>query len=486
MKNQHLIIFFVVSVLVGALTEAHAFSAPMKFAECASRVQVTPVANGAGVFFDESCQVAYVLPPASGEMRLTAMAASQNVAACREVTALQDSTALIANRVRDILKNGTASPARRSGPFGGGPSGGGPFGEVETPSKSTAGSLSQSEVRELLGLLKDIREAGGVYAGVQGATATMIYSLSIEDLVRRYQAANPHITFRALPLVEASLSFHPANKENLGEAPSVLSFAVPGLGQLPLANEQQAPGDLQGRFDARSEAASGNSRIFGQSMTGQVVLSLPGTCPFVNPSTGKLKNQLEPSEIAAHMVANVQYVYQLQSTRKYQARYNVGSLVRQLKESVSSGGLFHTRTVQTFINERNSRDWFELVFAEDDDRFPKSDLVREIKTDLFARVLKQIGYTKVGASEKGVDTTAPKPLGASIIAGKVRDGCSHEYCQAGALILEGLASVLGEESALARFVSTNDFWAKDDVTEKRMFRYTGSAGFTTLNASFAE
>ena len=466
----------VLSVGLVAGSALPALAAPMTYPDCAKNVRIKSVPNSAGVFLDESCKVAYVLPPAKGTMQLGEIAPSGNLAHCELVDDMMASQREIGGRIRRLLNAQAKNDSGRSS----GPPTAGPFGRSESAPKTDPAldAAKIAEVKELKELIKELRETESEYGKLPGASATMIYELSTDELVEKYQKANSGITFKPLVPTVSYLSFRSVDKENMLENGDVLRFNIDGLGTVPLSAEEanHGAGPVLNPHDGTTQD---KSRVFGAALKGQVVLSLVGACRLVDKS-GKLKSKYSDSELAAHMSGSVNYSYQLLATRKYKAQHNIATLVKQMRSSTSRGGLFSTKTVNSFLSEKEATDWFKLDYLADDARFPRAEAVKEIKADILDRAVKLIGYTKVGAEAAAPDVAAPRPLGATTVANGLRSGCAHIYCQTGALVLDGLASIFGSQSSEANFTSSYDQWVIDEVSEKQMFNYLGSSTFKTI------
>jgi len=93
------------SVSVFASLSAGAFAAPFQAPKCKAPIVKAP-ANGVAVYFDESCQTGYVLPPVTGEASVVAIAQNTNLNFCpavRQVGAVSISTLASASAVADKI-----------------------------------------------------------------------------------------------------------------------------------------------------------------------------------------------------------------------------------------------------------------------------------------------------------------------------------------------------------------------------------------------
>jgi hypothetical protein len=471
MKKLVLPIVFVIS----AGTTAMAQSVPVKGPSCASKVKIKAVDEGAGVFFDEECKIAYVLPPVHGHSRIDSIAGNVNIAQCVEIDDLNSSIEAYTARIKVITAK--LKPVSSGSSFG--PGAGGPFAGAGTNDVPVSKPLSQEDQTELKTLqdeLTQLRAQRLTYNGIEGATAHFVYDLDMQGLVSRYQSANPGVHFEPLTLQRAYLSFSHKDATAAADSSAVLSMNVPGLGRLPDAPDTSAlnAGTPAGPQTPDTIDAT-NTKIFGQSLSGNMTLSLVGICPYVNKQTGALPVKLEESSLRAHMVASVQYAYALQAFRSYRATYNLATYVSKLLENTTSGGFLSTSTVTSYVEKTKNDDWFTLETQSNDPRFYYPYLAQEIKANLTDRVLKAIAISKYGGPVPSTGLIDPQANGASVAASGLHK-CPNLYCQAAGFVLDVVAS-FGSTSAVNSFIASNNTASHDDVTEKTMLEYYGSGGF---------
>lgn len=472
--------FFAFGVICLSTTAAFAQSVPTKSPDCSSKARVIAPRNGSGVFFDASCKTAYVLPPVEGDVSLSSIAPSGNLMECGALDLRRTTVERIARKIDQLwseLDTMKQPPGAPEAAFGSGP-----FSEQEASSESgeLEGEIEkmkfvEEKTRELDKLKKSLREILADYAKVEGATAQLNFKIGMSELIQSYQSLNQSIRFERMPLEIARMSFASRSGTEAAQMPAVLSVKVPGLDSLQVGNEELDPKGE--RIEKTTGDESIRSPIFGDALSGQIRLSLPGACPFYNKSRKKMVAELSGRDLAAYVDANVQYSYFLQAFRKYKASYNLASLVKRIQKQSTSGGWFTTKSANSLIIEKDSSDWFILKPESDDARFQYEDIAKELKSDLIDRVLKQITYAQVGPQSTDVDPAAPKANGVSTAASGLRNNCFHWYCQAGAAVLDVLNSAFGGTQASSTFINQNDFWANDDVSEKRMLRFYGSFTF---------
>jgi hypothetical protein len=109
MRNHRVIALASVSFF--ASLSAGALAAPFQYPKCKAPKVKAPE-NGVAVYFDESCQTGYVLPPVAGEASVAAIAQNTNLNFCpavRQVGAVSESTVssarIIADKVEAMIKD---------------------------------------------------------------------------------------------------------------------------------------------------------------------------------------------------------------------------------------------------------------------------------------------------------------------------------------------------------------------------------------------
>lgn len=500
-KSRCLLITALVSILFVPWI-ATAQGVPAKNPKCAQGVRVHPPANASGVFFDESCQTAYVLPPIEGQMSLASLAPTSLLGECGAMELRYSTLEQLSRRMDALWKQLNGENISNHAPRSGGAGAGGTIGDGATLSSNSPGNgpsgsdvelvsepvvepgLSVDEVMALTEKLdqtyRRLRTVLQDYSKIGAATAQLNYKINMPELVDAYQSLNPGLRFERMLLEVARLAFVSKAAPEQAELSGAISVNIPTIGELPVGGE---PLSSQGaRVDRPSMDTGVKAPIFGDALSGQIVLSLPGACPFYDKETQWMRSSVSARELGSYFSANVQYSYHLQAFREYTARYQLANLVRRIKSESSSGGFFRTNSATRIINENDSKSWFILEANANDERFNYGDLAVELKADLMDRVLKQVAQAQVGQMTSVSDPAAPRENGASSAAKGLRSNCAHYYCQAGAAVLDVLNASLGGVDTTAVFIANNDHWAVDTVKEKRMFRFYGSFSFTDAKA----
>ena len=484
--SQSLTVFLLAPMLTPVVAQA----VPVRSPKCAATMHIQSVPNGAGVFFDDECKVAYVLPPQAGEMSLSAIAPSENLERCSAVLSTMQAGDALAKRLKTLadeiaqLGAATASNGTDTNSNGRSTSGlgaGGLFPSADEPANQTppvaAGGdevALMAKLTQLADLQMRIDALLTPYSKIEGATGLVLLTMKHQQLVAEYAAKNPGITFLPLTPKASYLTIASTKAMAAGDFSAALSVEVPGVGLVPMAPPTDGTSNL---FRMNASSAPDSSKIFGESLSGQVRLSLTGACPFYSAPQHVLKSSLSANEIGAYLSANVQYSYELQVARSYKASYQLASLVRQIQSKSTHGGFFSTSTAASMIDDHTANSWFKLEQSSEDSQVAYDDLSRTLKSDLMDRVLKQVALATVGSAGGLMDPGQPAADGVSVAANGLRKNCAHIYCQSGAVVLDVLNSAFGSTSTVSNYISNNDYWASDEVTDRRMVPYFGSFSF---------
>jgi len=450
------------------LAPAYVFAGPpVKFPSCAQNMQVKKVPNGTGIFFDETCTVAYVLPPSKGRLEINGLAPNMNLGLCPSYENLQKSLNTLNaqfNRIIEKMTNPSGGGSNNDTSIGSdtsidGNSGSSEPGEIKPIDEALIAELDKISV-----LIEKTEKAMQPFRNDKKGVAVgkINYSLEWNDLVEAYQEANPKIHFERLPLEAGRIVFG----RKLGVEGEILTGAVAHtIYGIENTSAISADGTL---------APNAGAVIMGDALSGQIVLNYAGACPFVK--NGKMPEDISASEVDTYLAANFQYKYSLQSLRKYRASYNLSSIFKHIQESHSKGGLFSSSTSNTLTETSLSSDEFNLVMESDQASFEfESTLRTEVKTELINRVLREMaGLT---GQPTMPSLTAPPPRG-SVVAANELQKVPNIYAQIGAAGLRVLDSIFGNSTASASYIREKNGVSTDVVTDKRMFSYNGSTLFT--------
>lgn len=443
---------------------AQAWAVPTLYNSCKD-IKITPVPNGNGVFLSQDCQTAYVLPPLTGTVAIDGMAPTMNMKRCPVLNSYLSIMKSQAERLEKLSKRLDGSGASPGSPIGGGST---LFPGKPADGGGSAGSTAEleKEILDTKKLFADINDTVKEYWEMEGTYGTANFTSDQQALVAAYQEKNPGISFVAMPISIAKLYLLRKTSQNTASLPAVISFDVPGSA-IPIAV-----------YPKTETPAEDGGVIFGGALTGQMVLSLVGACPYYDVKNDRMITEhLTGKDLSKYMAANVSYAYNLSVNRAYTAKYNLASFFRRLETSESKGGFFSSKTINRLIVEKNSKDWFEFKSNVEDGRhdFDQS-LEATVKAELIDRVFKQINLLAVGPGEQAPGLSTPNPNGAEVGAKNLRK-CPYVYCQVGAAVLDIANAIFGSSSSVSEFIQKNDFWAVDDVSESKALPFLGTVNF---------
>jgi hypothetical protein len=315
------------------------------------------------------------------------------------------------------------------------------------------------------------------YVKLPGAKGTVAYEVNSAELVDSFRNLNPGLIFKPISIKKATFTAGitlPSGAETV--AAPVLWTYIPGIG----ASGAKALPEGQS-IPALSPFPTDISVPFNGGMTGQVQLSLAGSCHFYKDASG-FPTTISQQEFTTHIAATMQYEYEIALKRGYDAKYHMGQFIKRVETQSKKGGLFSTRTLHEIVEDKQSTDWFDMKPLEGGgSEYQYSDeewnqLSRDVKAGLIDRAITQFAMLSGGPSQH---PTLPQiaPSGAAVAADGLRK-CPHLYCQGGALVLGVLDSIFGRSSATSSFQSSNNIWVSERVEGVKYVPRAGTTAFT--------
>ncbi len=461
----------VMAIFFGMLFGSQAFSGPpVKFPNCAKNQSIRQVANGSGVFFDETCSVAYVLPPQQGRLRISGLAPTMSLQRCGSYESLLRTLNAYYRRLELVGQALNGNARGVPGEIGGGTGVGsgtslGGGGMTPVPKVEPMDPQAVAEYTKTMEMISNIEKSLKVFEDDKRGVAVgkIDYFLDWNNLVEKYRAENPRVHFERLPLEAGRILFLRKTGTEGESITGAVTQTIVGI--------QDTSGVLK---DGTLQANAG-SVVMGDAISGQVVLNYGGACPFVH--DGTIDRDLSESQIDAYLAANFQYRYALQGLKKYSVSYNLASIAKHLQDTHTEGGFFSSRTVNSLYESNESSDEFDLTVESDQESYEYADgLRREVKDEVINRVLRELAGVNNG-SRVLPDLLPPSPHGASVAAGEIQK-CPWIQCQITSGTLRVLDSIFGNSSAVANYIKTRNGVSRERVTEKKMFSYAGSSLFS--------
>jgi hypothetical protein len=317
------------------------------------------------------------------------------------------------------------------------------------------------------------------YVMLEGASGQIIWTVNWDRSLEDYRKANPdlRVNWTRLPLkdVEFIATLKTGNNPSNTGITAVKSAFFPGA--RPTGFAGMGKGE---KVNALQTEASNthSSPIFGNSLSGQVVLTLAGACPYF--SGIEERTSLNVDDLASTMIANLIYTYELATKRSYTATYNLSALVRRIEQKIQKGGFFATTAAHNIIDDGDSSDWFSIDFGANSSSFQYSsqeqkEIKTEIKKELMDKTIRQMAILNAGSA---VAPVLPQSIdsGAATARKELRE-CVHYYCQAASAIVGVADSIWGRSNSTASFHKNNNSWSTERINGTQFIDYSGSITF---------
>lgn len=318
------------------------------------------------------------------------------------------------------------------------------------------------------------------YAKIEGATGQIVWSIGWDILLEGYRRSNPHlrIEWRKLPLKSSELLTtikDPVSSMQTG-IPGLKSATIPGArttGFLGMGSGEKITGIQTQPSD------SGQSAIaFGDSVAGQIVLTLAGACPYFDGI--EERNWIDSNELAKNVTANLIYTYDMAARRGYTASYNLSKLLNRFEKKSKKGGFFSTSSAHSIIEDFHSADWFSISFSANSSDFEysiteQSEITKMVKKELMDKAISQFAILNAGSTRP---PRVPEFLESGAARGSAElEECESLYCQAGSIILGVADSIWGKSTAVANFHRNNSTWVIEKVNGLHFVNRSGSLTF---------
>lgn len=501
------------------LASISSYGVPKLHTSCGQLKNISTPKNGAGVFFDESCMTAYVLPPKRGSVQVTEKSKTTSLGYCPGINAQRETIVSELKRVQrrvqqlgieeaggiDNAKPECVEAAKKRAKY-----------EVllsqyEAELNSNMERLqslgddpkSKSEKNYLMARNDNLRaDIAKVNARLNSTTdpSCIVKEKNEDDVAisEKREALTNELKKLGQELVGLSKSFEnhvggtykllfEDNHEQLVDAYRKANSGIK-------ANFQRMPVDWYVAFNIKVlEDVSGKevlsaslpaigrdlsitnvddegngTSLFGGSLSANVTLSLPATCALEQQTRGG-------NGVSAHIVLNAFYKYNVLTKRRYHVEYKMHNVYNFIKTHVKKNGFFRSRSstdVREFIQNEAS---FKIkTFSEDpDNAFPKDqEFLEEIRSKALDLALQKLGATP---KELPANEAAPE-AGAKVAAGALSK-CPYMYCQVGAWALNLTHSLFGSSTSSASYLRDIKDQVVEEVEDDRTVSKYGSMGF---------
>ncbi len=443
--------------------------APSMFTSCPQSKNIKSPQNGAGIYFSSDCSVAFVLPPRLGEISLAQPTALSNVRTCGAVENVFETLDFQSRKVSQYIKQIEAAEEDVE------------FGSLKDPWIDSGVAKPPEDLNPEIEKLEQMREKvtetvlkvlqwNETLATYEGPKVRITVAADHNKLVQDYQKLNPNIEMRPMPIAKSVLTFVGKVTNNIGKAPAALYMDMSGV---------KVPASHFTGLTAEDEDGKGDKQtvtLFSSGVSGQLVLSLVGACPFYDLRSGTFPETIETRQLTSYIAPSVDYIYNVQVNRKYIAKYNLAELLKRIQKQSTKGGFFTSSTLNSLVIDNSSTGWFSFESKSEDSRHEWDEqLAQTLKAQIIARLLARLGAKPIGNPEiPGL--IAPGKTGADVASGALKI-CPHIYCQAAGFVLDGLSSSIGGSKSVSEFIQANNHWEGEEVSETKMVPQMGQTAF---------
>lgn len=465
-------------ITIIALTPLSSYAVPVKFSKCEEKISLKAPKNASGVFFDETCSTAYVLPPQSGSLELFQLRPTGNLElVCEQYNDIEESISAMTSSLR-MYSQRIESYNQKAHDYLM------QLNEGLIPSGMTIEDV-EAKIDELLNKVEDyqtkytnsinsLKNLKAYYARTEGAVGQFLLESNYVALVNEYQQNNPHVHFVRMPLEQSYIMINeklPKEGDPINlPMEAVISITSPMADYIPLLKNIRDPKP----DDVVSQKAPGG--IFSDGLTGEMSLSAIGVCPMM--SSKGLPDSIGMAQLEKSIQANVVYQYHLQMHKKHKITYNLAQLAKRIESSSKKGGFFSSKSVHSLTEKTESKKWITFeVYSNDPSHNYTEEYKKEIKEQFLNSVLQEVAYVSFDNPANYPSVVMPTgPNGAQVI-GEGLGKCPHLYCQVGMYAMKFLDATFGKTSAISEYIKTRDVWSEESFDEKQMVPYVGSYTF---------
>ncbi|KAB8032103.1 hypothetical protein [Fluviispira multicolorata] len=316
------------------------------------------------------------------------------------------------------------------------------------------------------------------YVILEGLTAQVIFDVDTNSLVQQYQQLNQNLNLHWQPMLIKDAMFSSSLKNSTGEADSTVSTLIdaniPGLKAQTIKNidSSKTPPTLN---DSESEGKS----PFG-SISGKIRLNLNGACTYYE-DVNKPIAANNINNISANLALNVNYTYQLKARRSFKATYNLYNMFSRVERKTSNGGWFSTTSVNSVIEDKESKDWFSIIFDGDSSEFQytkqeQDEITSQEKILLVDKALRQFAMINSGSTPPSLN---PPPTSGIMYASAQLGRCYYYYCQVGSFVLGTFGSIFGNSTAVSDFKTNTNVWVEDKVNGYQILDRSSTLTFSS-------
>lgn len=291
------------------------------------------------------------------------------------------------------------------------------------------------------------------FGKMEGARASISYESNWDKNIQELQHSNPRVSFQQIPTQNAVISTSLMAGNGIPGENAVLSYEISG-------------NSSDGKITYPS---------YPSNMSGNLRLSLIGTCPMLHPEMFDVNRENGTDKMRYGMV--ISYEFPSSFSMDVTATYNMYKMYQKVVKSKKRGGFFSS-SKKTSISEKTFfRDEFKVVWNEQDQanslsEEQKADYEKELRDNIFGR-LAAIGLPTV-PNPGALVAEATDPNGAAVLASSLasNNACRvNKWCTAAAIGINVLNAVFGSSSSAASYTNIQDAelverWSRKQVVYK--------------------
>ena len=406
-------------------TISDSYGLPVKSPTCAKNINLKSPRNGAGVYFNQDCSVAFVLPPKKGTVSIISFSPLMSVGLCTYLENTKNTLNIMLKKHENIkdqittLKNNSSENISTNS-------------YVKT---QTEISKLEKDLKSLYSVIQVFETSLQNKRTTATGEALMRYSFDWANLVKDYENLNPEIHFVRLPIEFSNISIMNINKtETEYESattmkPEILAYT---------------PSDLMDRVDLNVE------------------FNFQGLCYLLK--DGKLPTQFKTSELNSDFSLIAEYNFNLKNASQYQTRYNLSLIGNQIIDRLKQETSFSRSMLSTIASTEINPNELQLKnsISQTD---PESDSNFKInfKSQLLVKIFKDLATTtKFSLSLP----TTPPPLPYGIDESVKIEFAKYDSAQIQYSFdtLQLLGIIFENQGAVQNYINQHDTLIEETVT----------------------
>lgn len=274
------------------------------------------------------------------------------------------------------------------------------------------------------------------FGKMEGARAAISFKSDWDDNVSTLRNHNPGFEFTKIQTQKAQILSSITLNNQIPGAQAIIAYEVGGQfvnGVLSLSS-------------------------YPESLTGNVVLSLVGTCPAIHPDWFNVPaDQARGDRMKYGLTVSYEYPSVFRINAK--AHYNMYRMYQKTVQSGSSGGFFSSNSWSS-VEERNVfNDSFRVTWDETDPDFSLSDVDKakieaEMRMQIFNRMATLV-LPQAPDHDGIIKAVGAPPHGALVLSDSLMETCpGNGYCVAGIIALNVLDAIFGNSSSTSSYLQT--------------------------------